>query len=119
MGVERLIGLYETCGGELAESAPDVYIVAFGHKAFSLGLTTAEELRGRISGLKVELNLGGGSLKTQLKRADRSGATYAVILGEDEVDCQEASIKPLRTSEDQSSVALDELADVLAKQLKH
>ena len=118
MGVERLIGLYETCGGELAESAPDVYIVAFGHKAFGLGLTTAEELRGKISGLKVELNLGGGSLKTQLKRADGSGATYAVIFGEDEVHCQEASIKPLRTSEDQSSVALDELADVLAKQLK-
>ena len=68
--------------------------------------------------IRVELNLGGGSFKSQLKRADRSGASLAVILGEDEVARGEAGLKPLRTSEEQSSVALDDLAERLAERLR-
>ena len=70
-----------------------------------------------IAGIRVELNLGGGSFKSQLKRADKSGATYAVVLGENEVARNEAGLKPLRTGEDQISVALDELTGVLASKL--
>jgi histidyl-tRNA synthetase len=118
MGAERLVALYEECGGEAGNSAPDVYVVAAGDGAFAVGMKLAEQLRDVIAGLKVELNLGGGSFKSQLKRADKSGAAYAVILGEDEVARNEAGLKPLRTGEDQTSVALDELANALAKRLK-
>ena len=118
MGVERLIELYESCGGEPANHNTDIYIVAAGHEAIDAGLSAAEELRQQIPGVIVELNLGGGSYKTQLKRADKSGAAYAVILGEDEIERREASLKPLRTGEDQSRVAFEKLTDVLAKQLK-
>jgi histidyl-tRNA synthetase len=118
MGAERLVGLYEACGGQAGDSAPDVYVVAVGDTAFGAGMAAAEKLRDSMPGLKVELNLGGGSFKSQLKRADKSGAAYAVILGEDEVLKNAAGLKPLRTAEDQTSVALDELADTLAERLK-
>lgn len=117
MGVERLVALYEASGGAPGTSAPDVYVVAVGDKAFSAGFAVAEKLRDRMPGVVVALNLGGGSFKSQLKRADKSGAALAVILGEDEVERNEAGVKPLRTAEDQISVALDELTDVLAGQL--
>ena len=118
MGVERLIGLYEACGGAAATSDPDIFIVAAGDKALDVGLSLAEELRDSIAGIGVELNLGGGSFKSQLKRADKSGATYAVILGEDEVTQNAAGLKPLRSGEDQTSIALHELAGALAERLK-
>ena len=69
-------------------------------------------------GIKVELNLGGGSFKSQLKRADKSGAAFAVVLGEAEVERSEAGLKPLRTGEDQTSVGLEELAGALVSRLK-
>ena len=118
MGVERLVGLYEACGGDTGESAPDVYVVAVGDAAIAAGMAAAENLRDAMPALKVELNLGGGNFKTQLKRADKSGAAYAVIIGEDEMLRKEAGLKPLRTAEDQTSVALDELARTLAERLK-
>jgi histidyl-tRNA synthetase len=114
MGVERLVGLYEACGGEPGAQAPDVYIVAVGDAALRVGFDAAERLRDRVPDLKVALNLGGGSFKSQLKRADKSGATFAVILGEDEVARNEAGLKPLRERADQVSVGLDELAEALA-----
>jgi len=117
MGVERLVALYEASGGAPGRSAPDVYVVAVGDNAYRAGLAAAEKLRDRMPGVVVALNLGGGSFKSQLKRADKSGAALAVILGEDEVGRNEAGVKPLRTAEDQISVALDELTDVLAGQL--
>jgi histidyl-tRNA synthetase len=117
MGVERLVGLYEACGGEAGAQAPDVYCVAVGGAALGRGFEVAEDLRDRIPGIKVELNLGGGSFKSQLKRADKSGAAYAVILGEDEVARNEAGLKPLRTDEHQVEVKLDELAEAVAARL--
>jgi len=119
MGVERLVALYEACGGEAGVQAPDVYCVAVGDAALGRGFEVAEDLRDRIPGIKVELNLGGGSFKSQLKRADKSGAVYAVILGEDEVTRNEAGLKPLRTDEHQVDVKLDELAEVVAARISN
>jgi histidyl-tRNA synthetase len=116
MGVERLIGLWEASGGVPVEQAPDVYMVAVGDAAMSRSFDIAERLRDRMPGLKVELNMGGGSFKSQLKRADRSGAAYAVILGEDEVARNEAGLKPLRDREHQVNVNIEELADTIAVQ---
>ena len=79
------------------------------------GFELAEDLRDALPAVRVELNLGGGNFRSHLKRADKSGATIAVILGEDEVQRGEAGLKPLRSKEDQSNVPLDELADAIGR----
>jgi len=117
MGIERLVALYEVCGGEEPGADADVYIVAIGDDAVQGAFTVAENLRDSIAGIRVDLNLGGGSLKSQMKRADKSNAGYALILGEQEMAEQRIGLKPLRSSDDQISVALDELAATLAVKL--
>lgn len=117
MGIERLVALYELCGGEAQRITPDVYIVAVGDAALARGFDVAEKLRDTLPAARVELNLGGGSFKSQLKRADKSGATIAVILGEDEVARGEAGLKPLRSDEDQSNVPLDDLANAVGQRI--
>jgi histidyl-tRNA synthetase len=113
MGVERLVALFEICGNPAAAQKPDVYIVAVGTAALRRGLQLAESLRDSLPMLRFEMNLGGGSFKTQLKRADKSGAACALILGEEEVRENRASLKPLRNTEDQLSVPLEQLKTVL------
>ena len=117
MGIERLVALYEACGGDRSSDAADVYIVAVGEQAADRGFEVAESLRDGSSVLRVEMNLGGGSFKSQLKRADKSGAAYAVILGDEEVAKNEAGLKPLRTNEDQMNVSLDDLAKIISDRL--
>jgi histidyl-tRNA synthetase len=117
MGVERLVALYEICGNEAPGRHPDVYIVAVGAPAVRRGLEIAERLRDELAGARIEMNLGDGSFKAQLKRADRSGATYAVILGEEEVRDNRAALKPLRSTGDQVSVPFDSLGPVLAERI--
>lgn len=113
MGIERLAGLFEACGGVAPQINPEVYVVAVGDEALLKAFSLAEDVRDRLPGLRVEVNLGGGSFKSQLKRADRSGALYAVILGEDEVATQRAGVKPLRSGDEQREVAFGEIADYL------
>lgn len=118
MGVERLVGLFEECGGKVPDAGPDVYIVAVGQAALVRGFEISENLREAITGIRIELNLGGGSFKSQLKRADKSGAEFALVLGGDEVAENRAGLKPLRTDQDQASVALEHLAVELAGRLR-
>ena len=117
MGIERFVALYEACGGQAPRRDADVYLVAVGDDTLERAFAVAEELRNRIDGIRVELNLGAGSFKTQLKRADKSNAKYALVLGEQEMAEQRIGLKPLRSDEDQSSIALAELATILAKKL--
>ena len=117
MGVERLVGLFEECGGVAPDLSPDIYVVAVGDAALARGFEVAEMLREAIDGISVELNLGGGSFKSQLKRADRSGAEYAVVLGDDEVAEDRAGLKPLRTDEDQIQVRTEQVAQELSGRL--
>ncbi len=117
MGIERFVALYEACGGESPASDVDVYIAALGAGTLEQAFRLAEELRDKIAGIKVEMNLGGGSFKAQMKRADKSGAQFALIVGEQELADGRISIKPMRSTEEQSSVALDELATTLAENL--
>jgi histidyl-tRNA synthetase len=118
MGVERLVGLFEECGGAAPDRNPQVYIVAVGDAALAKGFEIAENLRDSIDGVRVDLNLGGGSFKSQLKRADKSGAEYAVVLGEDEIADNRVGLKPLRTNDDQIPVATERLAQELSDRLK-
>ena len=115
MGVERLVALYEACGGEVPATSPDVFIVAVGEAAMNGSFAVAERLRDELPACGIEVNLGGGGFKAQMKRADKSGAAWVVIIGEEEMQRGEAGLKPLRTGGEQISVAVSELATVLGK----
>jgi histidyl-tRNA synthetase len=118
MGIERFVALYEACGGEAPADDADVYVVAVGENTLEQAFAIAEQLRDEVAGIKVELNLGGGSFKSQLKRADKSNAAFALILGEQEIVEKRVGLKPLRSTEDQSSVAFDDLPATLAALLR-
>ncbi|MDX1403034.1 MAG: histidine--tRNA ligase [Woeseiaceae bacterium] len=115
MGMERLVALYETCGGEPHIERPDVYVVAVGDAALKRGFEVAESLRDALPAVRVELGMGGGNFRSQLKRADKSGATCAVILGEDEIASGVAGLKPLRSDEAQKEVPFDKLNETIAQ----
>ncbi|MBT8080137.1 MAG: histidine--tRNA ligase [Gammaproteobacteria bacterium] len=117
MGVERLVALFEACGGQAPAATPDVYVVAVGEAATSASFTLAETLRDELPDCGIELNLGGGGFKAQMKRADKSGAGWVVILGDEEVQRGEAGLKPLRTGGDQLSVDVGQLAETLGRYL--
>ncbi len=117
MGIERFVALYEASGGKAPAVAADVYLAALGEGTLEKAIVIAESLRDAMPDVGVELNLGGGSFKAQMKRADRSGAQYALILGESELAASAIGLKPLRSTDDQVSVAFDELAQVLAQRL--
>jgi len=117
MGIERFVALFAACGGEAPASDADVYLVAVGEGTLERAFGLAETLRDTIAGIRVEVNLGGGSFKSQMKRANNSNAEFALILGEQEMAEERIGIKPLRTREEQYSVGLDELATTLADKL--
>jgi histidyl-tRNA synthetase len=117
MGVERFVALYEACGGRFPTVAPDVYLVAVGEGTRERAFALAEALRDELAGIRVETNLGGGSFKAQMKRADKSGAAWALILGEQELSEERIGLKPLRDDAEQESIGLAELATVLRDKL--
>ena len=117
MGIERMVGLFEACGGEAPAGDPDVYVVAVGDAALASGFELVERLRDSAAAFELELNLGGGSFKAQMKRADRSGANYAIVLGDDEVAAGTAGLKPLRSDEPQLSVPLADLETAIRDRL--
>lgn len=114
MGLERLIALLENQQSVFPGNAPHLYIVALGDVAQREGLLIAERLRDSLSWLRVQTHCGGGSFKSQFKKADRSGAQYALVIGEDEVARSEAGVKPLRERSEQQSVAFSDLAGHVA-----
>jgi histidyl-tRNA synthetase len=111
--MERIILLLEDMGVTL-QNEPNIYLVNLGDAAEKYALQLSETLRSH--GLKVVLNSGGSSFKSQMKRADKSGAAFAVILGEDEMKEGMAQVKSLRIENQQSKMPLDELAAFLLKQ---
>ena len=108
MGQERLIELMRS-QSEPDTETPHVYLVMAGEDAISHGLKLAEQLRQDVAGIRVQSNLGSGSFKSQFKRADRSGALLALVLGEDEVRHSRVTIKHLRDDSGQEQVAMDGL----------
>jgi histidyl-tRNA synthetase len=119
MGIERLVDLFAACGGEAPPRAADVYVVAVGEGALAEAFRLAETLREAFPGRCFEVNLGGGSFKSQLKRADKSGARVALVLGEDELAGGTVGVKPLRSTAGQSSAKRDDgLVDMLAREFE-
>ncbi|GAA4896861.1 histidine--tRNA ligase [Ferrimonas pelagia] len=114
MGIERLVLLLDTLGKfDNLPSVADVYLCAMGDGAVAAALQLAQELRQNVPGLKVMTHCGGGNFKKQMKRADKSGAAVALILGEDELKQGLVTLKPLRGGE-QRQLSKDALTEELA-----
>jgi histidyl-tRNA synthetase len=104
MGIERLLSLMETGSVTLSTPVPDAYIVHAGEAAQAFAWKVASDLRG--AGLDIVLHCGGGSFKSQMKKADASRARYALIVGDDEAAAQQVTLKPLRDTAEQTCVEL-------------
>jgi len=113
MGIERLLALMDVGGKTFVTPGPDVYIVHVGEAAQTWAWQVATALRA--AGLAVVMHCGGGSFKSQMKKADASRARYAVILGEDEVAAQHLTVKPLRETTEQVRIDLAQTIDFLKK----
>ena len=111
MGMERLVALLDEAGATSQRPVTDVYLVNQGEHAARIAFRVAEGLRSQ--GLSVIHHCGGGSFKSQMKKADGSGATVAVILGEDEVAAGQAALKPLREAGEQVRVAIDAVPEAV------
>jgi histidyl-tRNA synthetase len=110
MGIERLLALM-TEDAAVERQAPDVYVVRQGEAADAYAARIAEQLRD--AGFGVVLHCGGGSFKSQMKKADASGARYAVIIGDEEASTKEVTVKPLRMPLEQRRVTLDAAIETL------
>ncbi|HUU74231.1 MAG TPA: histidine--tRNA ligase [Burkholderiales bacterium] len=109
MGIERLLALMEDAGRVAPSTAPDAYVVHVGDSATQHAWKAAEAMRG--AQLAVVLHCGGGSFKSQMKRADGSGARFAVIIGDDEAQAGVVSLKPLRETGQQQKLSIEQAAE--------
>ena len=114
LGIERIILLMQELGLAAAAEQPHVYCVLAGEAAAAAGLALAERLRDQLPWLRVEADLGAGSFKSQFKRADKSGAELAVVLGDDELAKGVATVKALRGAGGQEQCPLDGLPERIA-----
>ncbi len=112
LGLERLVALLESLPAQ-AVPALDAYLVAVGERAQAAALVLAEQLRDQSPDLRLCCHCGGGSFKSQFKKADRSGARYALILGEEELERGVMGIKPLRDQGPQIEKPLASVVDFL------
>lgn len=110
MGLERAVELLVQAQRVPAPATADVYVVVNGARAAAAGPAIVERLRDQLPGVRFELNLGGGNFKTQFRRADRSGAALALIVGDDELARGVAGVKPLRQETGQTESPIAELA---------
>ena len=107
LGIERVVELMEQEGCQQPHRLPHGYLVMAGEEARRRGLSVAEMLRAQAPGVRLSMDCAGGSLKSQLRRADRSGARLALILGEDELATEQLSVKRLREDVPQTSMDLN------------
>ena len=116
MGVERLLALLVDGGAAVAEEVADAYVVRQGDAATAWAEQVAEQMRD--AGLSVILHCGGGSFKSQMKKADGSGARFAVIIGDDETQAGLLSVKSLRVNQEvmrqeQVRVSLSDACEII------
>jgi histidyl-tRNA synthetase len=105
LGIERLLALREAALIQVESESPDVYVLLQGESSSRKGLVLAEKLRNENPGLKVLSNCGGGSFKSQMKKADKSGAAVALILGENEMADETVTVKFLREQREQQTIS--------------
>lgn len=113
MGMERILALMETLPNLPIKPVVDVYMIRVGEQAERISMEWAETIRNELPGLRLQINCGGGSFKSQFKKADKSGAEYALIIGDDEAVRGEVGIKPLRQNQDQQNLLLQQVIEFL------
>ena len=107
IGTERVLMLMQDAG-RIASDAPDAYVVHVGDRATRLAMSVAENLRD--AGLAIVVHAGGGNFGSQMRRADASGARFALIVGDDEAAANVVAVKPLRDPGEQVALSPGELA---------
>lgn len=115
LGMERLIELVGEMSDPMVSTTADIYLVVAGEEAEKMGVRLAERLRDHDPLLRVQIHLGGGGFKSQFKRADRSGAELALVIGEDEAREGQVSVKFLRGATEQSMVTEAEVVPLVEK----
>ena len=118
LGMERLLALVELLDDVPVARTVDVYMIRVGMEAEKQGLIFAEHIRGQLPQLKLQMNCGGGSFKSQFKKADKSDAVFAIIIGEDEVKRGEVAIKNLRIEQEQQSLSYTDAISFLQNAVK-
>ena len=113
MGMERILALVEQFDTVNISPSVDVYMIRVGAEAEKAGLILSEQIRDAIDGLKLQVNCGGGSFKSQFKKADKSGAEFAIIIGDDEAQRGEVALKSLRVEQEQVSLSHSALLQTL------
>ena len=114
LGLERIVELARADGADVAETPVDAFLVAAGDAARRFGFKVVEDLRDALPGVKIAIGSPAAGFKAQLRRADKSGARFALIVGDDEVAGGRVSVKPLRADEPQRLLSVAECADLLA-----
>ena len=115
MGMERLVLLLTTLSEDaLDTSSADVYVTAMGDDAQAYALEVSEHLRDTLPTVRVMMHCGGGNFKKQLKRADKTGARFALLLGSQEMQSREVAVKPLRDGQEQQTIAFNALSSTIA-----
>lgn len=118
MGMERLVLMLEACGQLPDAGSPDIFVVTSGAEAQHAAIAAMEQLRDAQPGLRIVQQLGGGSFRSQMKKADRSGATLALLWGVDEVAAGEVTVKPLRDGQEQLRLPVVSLAETIPSLLQ-
>ena len=118
MGLERLVELLPEDDQRVKRQAPHVYLIISGEGVSRDGFRLAEQIKDALPGLRLVMHCGGGSFKSQFKKADKSGADLALILGEEETQKQTIGLKPLRRESNQSEISWDLIASALQSELK-
>ena len=113
MGMERILALLENRQDLAKHQSVDAYMILAGDSAQRAGVILAEKIRDTVPELRLQMHCGAGSIKSQFKKADKSGAHYALILAEDEVSNNTISVKFLRSDEPQRTVSYAQLIELL------
>ncbi len=113
MGIERLVALLRESGEVSVDAAPHAYMVLAGEGATEAGLALAERIRDQLPAARIRMNCGGGSFKSQFKKADRCGAALALIMGEDEIAQGRVAVKFLRQEREQQLLDHDGVVELL------
>lgn len=118
MGLERLVLLLTTLTDEGQDVAnADIYVTAMGDDAQAYAVEVSEHLRNTLPDTRIMMHCGGGNFKKQLKRADKTGAQLALLLGSDEMQSRTVGIKPLRDGQEQQTVEFDALTRTVSELL--
>lgn len=118
LGLERTILLMQQSQDYTAGTVMHAYFITDGEEAFQVALRLTDKLRDQVAGIRIILHCGGGNLSNQFKKADKSGAYFAIVLGQNELKTHMLTIKPLREKVPQQSIHQLEIAEYLKLRIK-